>query len=86
MIVFIDTEAAVVVVVVFLEESALSKLRRKRGLMCLKIVMMRMLMGNMKRPLSMATMNSCHVSLKEPVKFKNFFCVQTYIFSKKLKT
>ncbi len=70
MILFIETAAAGVV---FLEVPAFTLFRRMRGLMCLKIVMIRMLMGNMKRPLSMATMNSCHVSSKEPAIPKKYF-------------
>lgn len=41
-----------------------------RGLMLRKMVMMRMLIGNMRRPLSIPTMISCQVISSEPVKEK----------------
>lgn len=50
----------------FLSELALSLLETTRGLMLLKMVMMRMLMGNMRRPLSTPTMISCQVICNDP--------------------
>lgn len=50
----------------FLSKLALSFLETTRGLMLLKMVMMRMLMGNMRRPLSTPTMISCQVIRNDP--------------------
>lgn len=47
---------------------ALLFLETTRGLMLLKIVMMKMLMGNMRRPLSTPTMISCQVICNDPGK------------------
>lgn len=50
----------------FLSELALLFLETTRGLMLLKMVMMKMLMGNMRRPLSTPTMISCQVICNDP--------------------
>lgn len=47
-------------------ESPFRDFEVKRGLMLLKMVMMRMLIGNMRRPLSTPTMTSCQVISNEP--------------------
>lgn len=50
----------------FLSDLTLSFLETTRGLMLLKMVMMRMLIGNMRRPLSTPTMISCQVICNDP--------------------
>lgn len=50
----------------FLSDLTLSFLEMTRGLMLLKMVMMRMLIGNMRRPLSTPTMISCQVICNDP--------------------
>lgn len=47
-------------------ESSLWGLETMRGLMLLKMVMMRMLIGNMRRPLSIPTIISCQVICSDP--------------------
>lgn len=50
----------------FLSDLTLSFLETTRGLMLLKMVMMRMLIGNMRRPLSTPTIISCQVICSDP--------------------